>query len=103
MSVAFEGTYANETKAEGASSSMHADYNIYMGKTGVDAENYTPVFNYIDSRAKYNLYTKASGLRASTYGIFLIGDHDAELTLDSLQSVYRSEGFSCEITEKNNK
>ena len=102
INVSFEGTYNDKSAAEGASSSMHADYNIYMGKAGVDAEKYVPTFNYIDNVAKYNLYAKGNLVQVA-YTVFLINDKSVSLNLTGLKSVYLSEGFKCEIVENNNE
>ena len=103
ISYNYDGSYASNSVADTAGSSLHADYNIYMGENGSYQDNLYPTFSVVDNKLKVSLYTEYGKINSVTAKLFFINAeefHDLDnYSIEDLGNLYAEKGFSCEISE----
>lgn len=103
ISYVYNGEYASNAAAETAGSSLHADYNIYMGENGIYQESLYPTFSVVENRLKVSLYTEFDKINSVTARLFFINaDEFHELndySVEDMKVLYESKGFLCEMSE----
>lgn len=99
ISYVFEGTYNSDSIAETAMAEMHAQYNKYMGKYGVSAENYNPVFTSVKAKANISIYVERAKLNNVIARIIFISDDEFrkidEYKPEDFKKNYENRGFYC--------
>ena len=96
----YQGVHNSEEEADHTRTTMHADYNTYMGQNGVDQGSLTPVFTYDGSKSIINLFAASGGsLNVVTSKFFFLSDDEyRELnnySEEDLNKIYTDKGFSC--------
>ena len=103
ISYNFEGTYNMVAIAETAAAEMHAQYNKYMGKYGVSAEKYNPVFSSTKTKANVSIYAESAKLNRAVAVIFFITDEEFakinDYKAEDFKKNYESKGFHCNYNE----
>lgn len=103
ISYNYDGSYTSSSVADTVGSSLHADYNIYMGKNGAYQESLYPTFSVVDNKLKVSLYTEYNKVNSVTAKLFFINAeefHDLDnYSIEDLKNLYVEKGFSCEISE----
>jgi len=97
------GVYNTHDEAEEASSSLHANYNIYMSGNSIDQEALQPTFSVIDNKSIVNLSVNDKTLIPETARIvFLSVEQYANrknYSLNEIKDIYEKKGFVCKSTE----
>lgn len=93
----YNGEYSDEGAASAASSSLHSDYNIFMGEHNQNQNLFTSTFSHIDNRAKFSLYANGKDLNPENLAIFLLNSSAKSLTIDSIKAAYETENFTCVV------
>ena len=100
ISYNYDGSYASNSVADTAGSSLHADYNIYMGE---NAESLYPTFSVVENKLKISLYTEYRKLNTKNAILFFINADEyqglGDYSVDDLKNLYEGQGFSCEMSE----
>ena len=103
VSYTFEGVYASTQMAEKVRATLHADYNKYMGNSGIDAGILNPVFTYNKNNVNVSLFTDRKKLSSTVAPVFLISRDEYgrmnDFSLEKLQKLYEGKGFTCDVHE----
>lgn len=93
----YNGAFTDAQSAKTAEATLHADYNIYAGSHGFNAESYTPSFTIRDNSLKISLYAEANELTSSALPIFFLNKSTSldQLTEDKIESQLKSNNFTC--------
>ncbi len=101
ISYSYNGIFTDENAAESAKSSLHADYNIYMGKSGLSPESLTPSFSDKENEAKVSLFSDVKKLNAGTAKFFFLDMEKYRIVNSSseeeLSKIYENDGFICSV------
>lgn len=97
----YNGTYDSEKLAEEEMSSMHAQYNKYLGEHGIDQSVANPNFSRNNETVNIALYLEKDKLDHYTAEIFFISDDEFATAKDfskkTMKELYESKGFSCTV------
>lgn len=97
----FKSTFASSDWAKQADASMHAQYNIYMGDQGANAESLTPLFDHIDNVAHVNLYADKFEITKATAPFFVLSPDEVtdfySSSSEQIQKIYQNKSFSCSL------
>lgn len=103
ISYNYYGKYNDDSAAMSASSALHAEYNIYMGKNNVYQETLYPTFVATGQDLKVNLYADRETLNLVTARLFFLSNDEYndfyDNSSDSLIKLYTNKGFSCTLSE----
>ena len=103
ISYVYDGVYVSNSVADTAGSSLHADYNIYMGENGAYQESLYPTFSVVDNKLKVSLYTEYGKINSVIAKLFFINAEEFHnldnYSIEDLGNLYAEKGFSCEISE----
>lgn len=98
----YTATYRSDEEAKTALPLLHADYNIYMGKTGVYQEDFYPTFSVINSQVIINLFMPEKLLNSSTVRFIFLNDEELnglkKSTIKEMQEIYEDKNFACKVT-----
>lgn len=102
LNFTYTGTYQSPETASEALSWLHADYNIYVAKTGVYQEDLFPTFSTIGSENVINLYLPKKYLNSGT-AKFVFIDNDEfnsinNTSIQKMRELYENKGFTCNVT-----
>lgn len=100
-SYIYTGKYQSNEEAEDALSLLHADYNIYMGSTGIYQEDLYPTFSTIGSENVINLFIPKKFLNTSTARLIFLDSEELDdlnnSTIEHMQETYEKKNFSCKV------
>lgn len=101
INYTYSGVFNSEEDAGTALSLMHADYNIYMGKTNIYQEDLYPTFSVLGARGIVNLFIERNDLTVDTAKFIFLDSEQYEevdeMTIDEVKMLYESKGFVCKI------
>ena len=97
----YNGKTGSEEQAEAAMTSMHATYDIYMGKNNSSyASKPTANFSHVGNEVRADIYSKVDSINSVTAKFFFLdGDRISEILEkngEELKDYYTIRGFSCE-------
>ena len=103
MSYTYTGTFDSEETTSGVLSNMTASYNIYMGKTGIRIDELYPTFSNLGTTGIINLYLDDETFNKDTARFMFLSESDYadfdRISVNTLKSLYRTKGFTCQINE----
>lgn len=100
LSYNYQGTYESEGGAESVRTNLHASYNIYMGRNGLDQEGLSPTFDYIGEKVQINLFAERDKtLNSITANLFFLNSGEVvnlkKYNNVDLEKIYKKKGFNC--------
>ena len=103
LSYTYTGNFSSNEEVVEALSSMHADYNKYMGTKDTYQEDLTPTFSPINLEAIINLYINEKTFNYDTARFVFLTDEEyagiKTMSTKSIEKLYSGKGFSCKFSE----
>ena len=101
LTYAYSAEYSDHETAKSAITTIHIDYDTYVGERNIDNSDFTPNYNTDKNAIKASFYTDAQDITPTVAKIFSIalseGQSNIDLSLDALQNNYIKQGFDCKI------
>ena len=99
-SISFEVSkkFLASDKAEKYINSLHANFDIYTGKKGIDKSGVTPTYSHVDNIGKMTIFIHGESISNDILPLVLIESEQLdEFSLDSVKKNYEKKGFTCII------
>ena len=101
VNYTYTAKFESQKIAENVLSLLHANYNIFMGKTSIYQEDLTPTFSNIDTEDIINLYIELQNLTVDTAKFIFLENEEYlklnKLSIDEVKKIYEKKSFICEI------
>lgn len=103
VSYTLAASFPSEEAAKSVLSEWHADYNIYMGKVGLDIETLNPNFTLLGSDVAVSLFANRDQFTSDTATFLFLNVNDfikvRKYSAEAMQKFYETRNFSCKISE----
>ena len=100
------GTYINETTMEKEGGHWQAEYNLYLGESGIKPSSIDSTIYHTKTNAWANLITKPENLNVATAKLFLLDENQltniGKAGMNTLKKYYEGKRFTCETHKNNN-
>lgn len=101
LTYAYSAEYPNHETAKSAITTVHIDYDTYVGERNINNSDFIPNYSTDKNTIKASFYADAQDITPTATKIFSIalseGQSDINLSLTALQDNYIKQGFDCKI------